>query len=227
MRWIAGFILLWAQSASAQIFDVVINHGRVMDPESGLDAPRHLGLRNGVIERISDQPLVGKTTIDARGLVVAPGFINLHWHGTQPRSNYYEAMDGVTATFELEIGVADVDRWYEEREGRMPVHYGVAIGHTPVRMAVMRDTGEFLPAGDAARRGASAGELARIQQQVEQGLRRGAVGVGFGLAYTPLASHWKSCRPSGWRRDTAPPRSSIFEAPRARAARIVSKACWR
>ena len=172
-------------------FDLVIVNGRVMDPESGLDAVRNVGIRNGTIAALSDAELDGLERIDARGMIVAPGFINLHWHGKDPRSDYYEAMDGVTSTFELEIGVADVDRWYDERAGRMPINYGVAIGHAPVRMAVMTDPGDFLPAGDAARKPASDAELAEIERRVQHGLQRGAVGVGFGLAYTPAASRWE------------------------------------
>lgn len=192
MIWLRCMILiLLVAPAQADVYDMVLANGRVMDPESGLDGVRHVGIRDGVIAAISATPLEGRRLIDVQGLVVAPGFINLHWHGTEPHSNYYEAMDGVTATFELEIGVVDVDRWYAERRDRMPVHYGVSIGHAPVRMAVMKDPGDFLPAGEAARRAASADELLQIRQGVEQGLRRGAVGVGFGLAYTPAASHWE------------------------------------
>jgi N-acyl-D-aspartate/D-glutamate deacylase len=184
--------LLWGSAAlAAEPFDLVIANGRVMDPESGLDAVRHVGVRAGKIEALSETPLAGRETIDAARLVVAPGFINLHWHGTDPDSDYYEAMDGVTSTFELEIGVADVDRWYDERAGRMPINYGVSIGHAPVRMAVMGDPGSFVPAGDAARRPATTEEIAEIQRRVEHGLKRGAVGVGFGLAYTPAASRWE------------------------------------
>lgn len=159
-----------------------------MDPESGLDAVRHVGVRDGRVEAVSTQPLQGARTIDASGLVVAPGFINLHWHGTQPRSNTFEAMDGVTSTFELEIGVADVDAWYDERAGRMPINYGVAVGHAPVRMRVMNDPGTFVPAGVAAREPATDAQRAQILDGIERGLQRGAVGVGFGLAYTPAAS---------------------------------------
>jgi N-acyl-D-aspartate/D-glutamate deacylase len=175
----------------AEPFDLVIANGRVMDPESGLDAVRNVGIRGGAIAEVNEVPLAGRESIDARGLVVAPGFINLHWHGKDPRSDGYEAMDGVTSTFELEIGVADVDRWYDERAGRMPINYGVAIGHAPVRMAVMGDPGDFLPAGDAARKPATDAELAEIERRVEHGLRRGAVGVGFHLASTPAASRWE------------------------------------
>lgn len=175
-------------AADAQDFDLVIANGRVMDPDSGLDAVRNVGVRAGKVEAISATPLHGARVIDASGLVVAPGFINLHWHGTDPRSNTFEAMDGVTSTFELEIGVADVDRWYAERAGRMPINYGVAVGHAPVRMQVMHDPGVFVPAGDAARLPADEAQQARILDGIEHGLRRGAVGVGFGLAYTPAAS---------------------------------------
>lgn len=190
-RWIAVCMLLIAAWARAAPYDLVIANGRVMDPESGLDGVRHVGIRAGVIEAISETPLEGVQRLDASGLTVTPGFINLHWHGTRPRSNYYEAMDGVTATFELEIGVADVDRWYDERSGLMPIHYGVAVGHAPVRMAVMQDAGDFLPAGDAARKSTTEAQLQRIREGIEHGLRRGAVGVGLGLAYTPAASHWE------------------------------------
>jgi N-acyl-D-aspartate/D-glutamate deacylase len=73
----------------------------------------------------------------------------------------------------------------------MPINYGVSIGHAPVRMAVMRDAGVFVPAGDAARRPARPAELAEIERRIEDGLSRGAVGIGFGLAYTPAASRWE------------------------------------
>ena len=59
-------------------YDVVIVNGRVIDPETHLDAIKTLGIRRGSIVTISDQPLVGDRTIDASGLVVAPGFIDVH-----------------------------------------------------------------------------------------------------------------------------------------------------
>src|SRR6476661_7886537 len=160
LRWLVPFaFLLQAIVSHAQGLDLVIANGRVMDPESGLDAVLNVGVRGGRVEVLSTTPLFGAQQIDASGLVVAPGFINLHWHGTDPHSDYYQAMDGITASFELEVGVADVDRWYDERAGRMPIHYGASIGHAPVRMRVMNDPGELLPAGDAARKPATPQDL--------------------------------------------------------------------
>ena len=89
--------LFAALAASAQDFyDVVVLNGRVIDPESGLDGVRSMGIRGRRIEAITIGPLQGKETIDATNLVVAPGFIDLHMHWQVPRSWDFLALDGVT-----------------------------------------------------------------------------------------------------------------------------------
>src|SRR5437899_4015399 len=99
-------------------YDIVIHGGRVMDPETGLDAVRDVGIRGGTIERISADPLQGRRTIDATSLVLAPGFIDLHSHGQDPENYRLKALDGVTTALELEIGVVDVPAFIKERSGR-------------------------------------------------------------------------------------------------------------
>ncbi len=195
----AGILALFGLSACASPasaggpFDLVIAGGRVMDPESGLDAVRDVGIAGGTIRAISASPLRGAATIDARGLVVAPGFIDLHQHGQAPDSYALKAQDGVTSALELEVGTAEVDRWYAEREGKAAVHFGVSIGHIPVRMAVMGDPPRFLPSaeGKAAREVATPAQVEEMKRRIAEGLRRGAVAVGFGMAYTPAASRWE------------------------------------
>jgi dihydroorotase len=172
-------------------FDLVIVNGRVMDPESGLDAPRSIGIRGGSIAAIESGPLRGKTAIDATGHVVAPGFVDLHRHGQNDENYRYAAQDGVTSVLELEVGTPDVDGWYREREPGRLVNYGVAIGHIGVRMAVLGDTGDFLPSGPGASAVATEAQVAEMARRIDEGLRRGAVGVGFGTAYTPAASPWE------------------------------------
>ncbi|MCG3163732.1 MAG: N-acyl-D-glutamate deacylase [Acidobacteria bacterium] len=184
-------IVLKSAATAAKDFDIVILNGRVIDPESKLDAARNIGVSDGKIQTITAKALTGRVAIDAKGLIVAPGFIDLHEHGQIPENYRAQAMDGVTSSFELELGTADVDRWYAEREGKAAVNFGVSIGHIPTRMAVMNDKGEWLPSGSAASRAATDAEIEEMKKRIERGLNRGAVAVGFGPAYTPAASYWE------------------------------------
>src|SRR4026208_871822 len=103
-------------SSTAEVYDLVILNGRVIDPESKTDAVRNLGVANGKIKAISRARLSGSTVIDAHGLVVSPGFIDLHQHGQNEENFRFKAMDGVTTALELEVGTGDVDAWYAQRE---------------------------------------------------------------------------------------------------------------
>jgi N-acyl-D-aspartate/D-glutamate deacylase len=181
-------LLLLLQLGTPPVYDRVILGGRVMDPASTLDAVRNIGLQDGRIAVITTEAIVGRDTIDARGLVVAPGFIDLHAHGETPETYRFYALDGVTTALELELGTADVAAWYRERSVGEPINYGVSIGHIKVRMAVMHDSGTRMPVGDGAYRAASPAEIAEIAQRIETGLRDGAVDIGAGFPYTPAAT---------------------------------------
>jgi len=62
-------------------YDIVLTGGRVIDPETKLDAIRNVGIQGGRIMMVSSDPLVGKETLNVSGMVVSPGFIDLHVHG--------------------------------------------------------------------------------------------------------------------------------------------------
>ena len=187
----AGLALGLAAPAAAQDFDLVIANGRVVDPESGLDGVRSVGIRGGKIAAIAETPLAGTRVIDAAGLVVAPGFIDLHAHGQTEETYRLQALDGVTTSFELEVGTGDVDRWYREREKGRLINYGVSIGQIQVRMAVLRDPGTFLPVGDGAHKVATSADITEMARRIDEGLRQGAVGMGLGPSYTPAATPWE------------------------------------
>ena len=180
-----------ASAAAAPEYDVVILNGRVIDPESRLDAIRNIGISNGTIQAISEKSMRGRTTVLATGLVVSPGFIDLHSHGQDQENYRFKAMDGVTTALELEVGTGNANQWYAQREGKALINYGASIGHIPARIAVMHDPGIFLPSGDAAHKAASDSEIEEMKGQIEQGLKQGALGVGFGINYTAAASHWE------------------------------------
>jgi N-acyl-D-aspartate/D-glutamate deacylase len=91
----------------------------------------------------------------------------------------------------LEVGVADIDSWCHEREGKALINYGASVGHIPVRMKVMHDPGQLLPSGDAAHREATPDEMEQIESLLEKGLQRGGLAVGLGPAYTEAATNWE------------------------------------
>lgn len=182
-------LLFLAIPLCAQTYDIVIANGRVMDPESGLDAVRNVGIKGRRIAAISPLPLQGRTTIDAKGLVVAPGFIDLHSHGQDDENYRYKARDGVTTALELEVGVSPVAQWYAAREGKALINFGATAGHIPARMAVMHDPGGLLPTGDAAHRRATAEEQHATEDLIRKGLDEKALGIGMGIAYVPTATH--------------------------------------
>lgn len=169
-------------------YDLVVANGRVIDPESGLDAVRHVGIRGGAIDIVSEAPLGGTRVIDASGLVVAPGFIDLHEHGQQEEAYRMMVRDGVTSAFELEVGTGDVAAWYDARKAGQIVNYGVAIGHIPARMKVLGDPGTaLLPAGIGGSGSANEAQMQAMEAILREGLAQGAVAMGFGSAYTPGA----------------------------------------
>ncbi len=179
---------LTAQRAPATIHDRVILGGRVIDPASGTDAVRNVGILGGRIAAVSASDMRGRDTIDARGLVVAPGFIDIHAHGQTPETYRFQSLDGVTTSLELELGTSDVDAWYRERRAGERINYGVSIGHIKVRMAVMHDSGTVMPVAQGAYRHATPAQVADIARRIEAGLRQGAVAIGAGLPYTPAAT---------------------------------------
>lgn len=190
---VVGPALLNAQT----IYDRVILNGRVMDPESGLDALRHVGVAGGKVAAISATPIVGRDTIDARGLVVAPGFIDLHDHWQDAEGYRFAAMDGVTTALELEGGAGAVRGWYAAREGRSLINFGASASHGAARRSAVVTRGDLAAARTAqdsleaanpgAYRTASNEEVQAIVRHITANLNDGALGVGMGLAYVPAA----------------------------------------
>lgn len=181
-------------------FDLVIQGGRVMDPETGLDAIRNVGITDGTIAAVSEQELSGRDTIDAAGLVVAPGFVDLHAHGQDPVSNRLQAQDGVTTALEMEVGVYPVAQWLASREGTALINYGATVGHWPARVKLVdgADVGHWptlapeeailMDAGNYAYEVLSEDRIDELGQLMETGLQEGGLGFGFGITYTPGAS---------------------------------------
>lgn len=176
----------------AQQYDIVVEHGRVIDPETGLDAIRNLGIQGGKITRITETPLKGGATINATGLVVAPGFIDLHQHGQDLASERVKAFDGVTTALEMEIGVPDVASFLQSKRGHSLIHFGTTASHVAARALAFgtplpQDT--ILPkSGPATDEVATPKQIKQVEARLEEELGAGALGVGMGIQYVPGAT---------------------------------------
>jgi N-acyl-D-aspartate/D-glutamate deacylase len=201
MRYAIGALMVvcvWAvreppfHRAQPATFDVVIRGGRVIDPETNLDAVRDVGLTGGRIAAVSSEPLTGTAAIDARGLVVSPGFIDLHTHVNDAATYRLAAQEGVTSAFDLEIGAPDVAAFLDARRGKATINFGTSASHPWARVRAFggaapadaivpaSQPGTETVAGDAQRQAM----VSRLEHEIDAG----ALGVGMGLVYTPGAT---------------------------------------
>jgi N-acyl-D-aspartate/D-glutamate deacylase len=177
-------------------FDLVIRGGRVVDPETALDAVRNVGIIDGSIAEVTTRHLVGHREIDASNLVVAPGFIDLHSHGQAVAELRLQALDGVTTALELEAGAPAMSLAYRQSadEGR-PINFGFSASWAALRMHVlsgrpsldgwtMSDTGTEIGA-DYWRAPATKEQTSTLLSLLEKELGDGALGIGILLGYAP------------------------------------------
>jgi N-acyl-D-aspartate/D-glutamate deacylase len=194
----AAAILLALMSLGAAparpTYDLAIIGGRVMDPETGADRLANVGVRDGKIVAISSDTLESRRVIDARGLVVAPGFIDLHSHGQDAFGYDQQARDGVTTSLELEAGVYPVAPFYEARAGKTRINYGASVGIQGIRVTIktgMRDDTRQSTAAVIARKAEWAetpftpAERDRERAMFREEFAAGGLGMGVLYEYLP------------------------------------------
>jgi len=191
-----GLVAL-AGAAVAQDYDIVIKNGRVMDPETMYDAVANVGIKDGRIAEISKKPLKGAETIDATGHVVAPGFIDTHFHFQMPVGYSLGLRDGLTSSLDFEMGCAGsyIADWYEARAGVTGANYGCAVSHESARaMFIDGSLGDHYKEGpiSAFETRAKTGwsqkrptleQGNKILEEIDKGLQAGAPGIGGTVGY--------------------------------------------
>jgi Amidohydrolase family len=182
------------------VFDIVVSDVRAIDPETGLDAVRDIGIVGDRIAALSVTPLQGRRRIQGRGLVAAPGFIDLHSHAYSDETAKYQVMDGVTTRLELELGVYPVEPWYARKVGHERLNFGASVNQDRVRFALQHggDVANPRIPGDTSADMQSDPNFASLIEQpipaeayprfipmLEAGLKDGALGIGSGTEYAP------------------------------------------
>jgi N-acyl-D-aspartate/D-glutamate deacylase len=210
------------QSAAAPVsYDLVIENGRVMDPETGADRIANVAVSKGKIVAIGKAHMTGKRRIDAKGLVVAPGFIDLHSHGQDPFGYDQQVRDGVTTALELEAGVYPVGLFYAERAGKTRINYGASVGiqgiRTNIKTGIGDHTGMHQPAviarkAEWAETPFTPAERDRERAMFRQEFAAGGLGMGVNYEYLPALARDELY---GLMQDAAAVRAPVFVHVRA------------
>lgn len=194
-------LLSCAKQKPLDDYDIVILNGRVMDPETNFDDIRNVGIKDGLIVTITEEKISGKDTVDADGLVVAPGFIDTHTHSSKKYNIKMAMMDGVTTGLDLEAGAVNIADWYEREKGKWPINYGQVVSQEMVRM-IVHDNMDITKPKDATNlfdlRSESIKEdgipgwsvtrsnieqINQINKILDENLRQGALGIGSTVGY--------------------------------------------
>ena len=197
-------ICLTALAQGQTTFDIVLSGGRVMDPETGLDAVQNVGINGHKIAHISPERLNGKQVIDVSGLVVSPGFIDMHVHGVTNTEQEYQLHDGLTTALELEWGIGPLEAWYARRESRALINYGASVcwpferyrafdtfrdraanlikAAREEEIGLIRTVEEITPSYSEI---PSPREMGETLRNIESSLRAGGIGIGIPIGYLP------------------------------------------
>lgn len=188
--WLTLILLLGVCTARAD-YDLVIAGGRVIDPASGTDKVLNVGVTNGTIVALSEQPMSGERVINAHRRIVAPGFIDLHTHSPFPYGEKLQVKDGVTTALDLEAGAFPLSFYGEFIRDQAHANYGASVGHYAIRIKVMEGkdqpyllskTGQMVPAAAFTQRATSV-QVAAMRNLIQQGLDQGGLGIGLLLDY--------------------------------------------
>ena len=193
MAALAAFALAAPAVSAKPAYDLVIVGGRIMDPETGADRVANIGISDGRIAAISKSPLSGKRRIDAKGLVVAPGFIDLHSHAQYPFGYDQQVRDGVTTALELEAGTYPVKAFYDSRMGKTRINFGASVGiqgiRTNIKTGIRDHTGMSEPAVIVRKAEWAETPFTKAERDRERAMYReefAAGGLGMGVLYEYL-----------------------------------------
>lgn len=171
-------LILGINNSFATSYDLVLEGGRVIDPESKLDAKSNVGISDGIVQIVTTDSLAGKEVLDVSGLIVAPGFIDLHSHAALTIAGQkYQARDGVTTALELEGGRFPIDQSLAPLQNKAIINYGVSVGYISVRGAVK---GSFSKGFSES---VNDQEMESVLKLMENGLHNGGIGIGYPLDY--------------------------------------------
>ena len=178
--------------------DTLLRGGRVIDPGGGLDGQADVLISDGKVAAVGPdlEAAPGTEIVDVTGLVVGPGFVDLHSHVHSIAGHRLQAMDGVTTSLDLEAGLMPIAKAYADaaRAGR-PLNYGFSASWGAARAQVLLGAGADarISSGLAVlgnpgwQRSSSPAELTGWLSLLEREIADGALGIGILMGYAPMS----------------------------------------
>ncbi|WP_206056806.1 amidohydrolase family protein [Nocardioides sp. GY 10113] len=178
---------------------LILRGGRVVDPRTGTERVADVAVDGGTVVAVApaiaaEGALAGAAEVDVTGLVVGPGFVDLHSHVHSIAGQRLQALDGVTATLDLEAGLMPVEKAYARAaaDGRL-LHYGFSASWGDARAAAHLGltpdadlNASLRMLGDPAwQRTSTPNERRHWLRLLESELEAGALGVGVLMGYAP------------------------------------------
>jgi N-acyl-D-aspartate/D-glutamate deacylase len=157
-------------------YDLVIAHGRVMNPETRLNSVLNIGIKGGTIEVLTTDEIKGKRTIDATGLVVSPGFIDILSYNPNPIGVWNKLSDGVTTNLAMHGGTSNPRVWYANYERQhLPINFGASFFYTEARNQFNLSRYQH----------ADKEQIRKLLAMAERAILNGSLGISFSLEYVP------------------------------------------
>ncbi|HEY8805825.1 MAG TPA: amidohydrolase family protein [Clostridium sp.] len=166
------------------MFDVAINNGNLIDPDLKTSFKGSLGIKDGKLAEITTGELVGRKTINASGLIVSPGFIDIHGHvDGDDYCGELSLRQGVTTTIGGNCGLSPIDMntFFDEQDRKgFVINQAELIGHSMSLRKAVGITNVYSAA--------SSEQIYKMQYLTEKALEEGACGLSLGLEYAPYSS---------------------------------------
>jgi N-acyl-D-aspartate/D-glutamate deacylase len=181
------FLIPFIGSAQQVEYDLVFTDGQVYDPETKLNKVLNVGIKDGKIAKLSESKLKGRKEIDIRNLVLCPGFIDLHVHGTTPVEQQYQLHDGVTTALDLEFGYEPIKKFIQQRTDSSLINFGASANHQRLRRRAMKDFTDDATNKERIdyynNKSLSADEQVKMNELLRSEITDGALGIGVSVGY--------------------------------------------